>query len=486
MPDASCDIGLIGLAVMGQNLVLNMNDHGFKVAVFNRTVSKVDDFIANEAKGTQVVGAHSIEELTALLKRPRRVMLMVKAGDSVDQTIEHVLPHLEVGDILIDGGNSLFTDTNRRTKDLAAKGILYIGTGVSGGEEGARTGPSIMPGGNPAAWPHVKPIFQAIAAKVEDGTPCCDWVGENGAGHFVKMVHNGIEYGDMQLICEAYDLLQRGLGLTADELHKVFTEWNKGELDSYLIEISRDIFAKKDEDGKPLVDKILDTAGQKGTGKWTVISALDNGQPVTLIGESVFARCLSALKEERVTASKILQGPTSKAFVGDRAAFIEDVRRALYCSKMTSYAQGYMLLRAAAKENGWNLNMGGIALMWRGGCIIRSRFLGKIKEAFNKNPGIENLLLDSFFSGALNQYQASWRKALIQAVELGIPTPAFSTALAFYDGYRAARLPANLLQAQRDYFGAHTYERVDQPRGQFSHTNWTGHGGRVSSSTYTV
>jgi 6-phosphogluconate dehydrogenase len=390
MPDASCDIGLIGLAVMGQNLVLNMNDHGFKVAVFNRTVSKVDDFIANEAKGTQVVGAHSIEELTALLKRPRRVMLMVKAGDSVDQTIEHVLPHLEVGDILIDGGNSLFTDTNRRTKDLAAKGILYIGTGVSGGEEGARTGPSIMPGGNPAAWPHVKPIFQAIAAKVEDGTPCCDWVGENGAGHFVKMVHNGIEYGDMQLICEAYDLLQRGLGLTADELHKVFTEWNKGELDSYLIEISRDIFAKKDEDGKPLVDKILDTAGQKGTGKWTVISALDNGQPVTLIGESVFARCLSALKEERVTASKILQGPTSKAFVGDRAAFIEDVRRALYCSKMTSYAQGYMLLRAVAKENGWNLNMGGIALMWRGGCIIRSRFLGKIKEAFNKNPGIEN------------------------------------------------------------------------------------------------
>jgi len=486
MPDASCDIGLIGLAVMGQNLVLNMNDHGFKVAVFNRTVSKVDDFIANEAKGTQVVGAHSIEELTALLKRPRRVMLMVKAGDSVDQTIEHVLPHLEAGDILIDGGNSLFTDTNRRTKDLAAKGILYIGTGVSGGEEGARTGPSIMPGGNPAAWPHVKPIFQAIAAKVEDGTPCCDWVGENGAGHFVKMVHNGIEYGDMQLICEAYDLLQRGLGLTADELHKVFTEWNKGELDSYLIEISRDIFAKKDEDGKPLVDKILDTAGQKGTGKWTVISALDNGQPVTLIGESVFARCLSALKEERVTASKILQGPTSKAFVGDRAAFIEDVRRALYCSKMTSYAQGYMLLRAAAKENGWNLNMGGIALMWRGGCIIRSRFLGKIKEAFDKNPGIENLLLDSFFSWALNQYQASWRKALIQAVELGIPTPAFSTALAFYDGYRAARLPANLLQAQRDYFGAHTYERVDQPRGQFSHTNWTGHGGRVSSSTYTV
>jgi 6-phosphogluconate dehydrogenase len=484
MSDASCDIGLIGLAVMGQNLVLNMNDHGFKVAVFNRTVSKVDDFLANEAKGTQVVGAHSVEELTSLLKRPRRVMLMVKAGDSVDQMIEHLLPHLEAGDIIIDGGNSLFTDSNRRTRDLAAKGILFIGTGVSGGEEGARFGPSIMPGGNPAAWPHVKAIFQAISAKVEDGTPCCDWVGENGAGHYVKMVHNGIEYGDMQLICEAYDLLQRGLGLTADELHEVFTEWNKGELDSYLIEISSHIFAKKDEDGQPLVNKILDTAGQKGTGKWTVFSALDLGQPVTLIGESVFARCLSALKEERVEASKVLVGPASKVVASDRAAFIEDVRRALYCSKIVSYAQGYMLLRAAAKENGWNLNMGGIALMWRGGCIIRSRFLGKIKEAFDKNPGIENLLLDSFFYGALNQYQASWRKALVHAIELGIPSPAFSTALAFFDGFRTGRLPANLLQAQRDYFGAHTYERTDKPRGQFFHTNWTGQGGRVSSSTY--
>ena len=484
MSDASCDIGLIGLAVMGQNLVLNMNDHGFKVAVFNRTVSKVDEFLANEAKGTQVVGAHSVEELTSLLKRPRRVMLMVKAGDSVDQMIEHLLPHLEAGDIIIDGGNSLFTDSNRRTRDLAAKGILFIGTGVSGGEEGARFGPSIMPGGNPAAWPHVKAIFQAISAKVEDGTPCCDWVGENGAGHYVKMVHNGIEYGDMQLICEAYDLLQRGLGPTADELHEVFTEWNKGELDSYLIEISSHIFAKKDEDGQPLVNKILDTAGQKGTGKWTVFSALDLGQPVTLIGESVFARCLSALKEERVEASKVLVGPASKVVASDRAAFIEDVRRALYCSKIVSYAQGYMLLRAAAKENGWNLNMGGIALMWRGGCIIRSRFLGKIKEAFDKNPGIENLLLDSFFYGALNQYQASWRKALVHAIELGIPSPAFSTALAFFDGFRTGRLPANLLQAQRDYFGAHTYERTDKPRGQFFHTNWTGQGGRVSSSTY--
>jgi 6-phosphogluconate dehydrogenase len=486
MPDKSCDIGLIGLAVMGQNLVLNMNDHGFKVAVFNRTVSKVDDFIADEAKGTNVAGAHSIEEFVGLLKRPRRVMLMVKAGDTVDQMIGHVLPFLEAGDIVIDGGNSLFTDSNRRTKDLAEKGILFIGTGVSGGEEGARFGPSIMPGGNPAAWPHVKDIFQSIAAKVEDGTPCCDWVGEDGAGHYVKMVHNGIEYGDMQLICEAYDLLQRGLNIGADELHQIFTEWNKGELDSYLIEISSQIFAKKDEDGEPIVDKILDTAGQKGTGKWTVFSALDLGQPVTLIGESVFARCLSALKEERVAASSILEGPIAKVVESDRIAFIEDVRRALYCSKMISYAQGYMLLKAAAKENGWNLNMGGIALMWRGGCIIRSRFLSKIKEAFDNNGDLDNLLLDKFFSSALNQYQASWRKAVIHAVELGVPTPAFSTALAFFDGYRTARLPANLLQAQRDFFGAHTYERIDQPRGKFFHTNWTGRGGRVSSSTYNV
>jgi 6-phosphogluconate dehydrogenase len=486
MNDASCDIGLIGLAVMGQNLVLNMNDHGFKVAVFNRTVAKVDDFIANEAKGTQVVGAHTLEEFVGLLKKPRRAMLMVKAGGAVDQMIEEILPHLEAGDILIDGGNSLYSDTTRRTKALAEKGILYIGTGVSGGEEGARHGPSIMPGGNATAWPHVKPIFQAIAAKVEDGTPCCDWVGEDGAGHFVKMVHNGIEYGDIQLICEAYDLLKHGLGLSADELHTVFADWNKGELDSYLIEISSQIFAKKDEDGTPLVDKILDTAGQKGTGKWTVISALDTGQPVTLIGESVFARCLSALKDERVVASKILRGPKSQPKVSDRAKFIEDVRRALYCSKIVSYAQGYMLLRAAAKENGWNLNMGGIALMWRGGCIIRSKFLGNIKDAYKKNKKIENLLLDKFFSRAVNKYQASWRKALVHAIKSGVPTPAFSTALAFFDGYRAERLPANLLQAQRDFFGAHTYERVDQPRGQFFHTNWTGHGGRVSSSTYNV
>jgi 6-phosphogluconate dehydrogenase len=484
MEKASCDIGLIGLAVMGQNLVLNMNDHGYKVAVFNRTVSKVDDFIQNEAKGTQVQGAHSLEEMCGMLKLPRRVMIMVKAGDVVDQTIDQVLPYLEKGDIIIDGGNSLFTDSNRRTKDLAAKGILFIGTGVSGGEEGARFGPSIMPGGNPAAWPHVKEIFQSIAAKVEDGTPCCDWVGEDGAGHYVKMVHNGIEYGDIQLICEAYQLLKDALGLTADELHDVFAEWNKGELDSYLIEISTTIFAKKDEDGQPMIDKILDTAGQKGTGKWTAISALDLGMPLTLIGESVFARCLSALKEERVAASKVLEGPKVSKTVEEKKAFIEDVRRALYCSKMVSYAQGYMLLRAAEKDQGWHLNMGGIALMWRGGCIIRSVFLGDIKAAFDKNPDLQNLLLDSFFSSALNKYQASWRKAIVHAIEIGVPTPAFSTALAFYDGYRTERLPANLLQAQRDFFGAHTYERVDKPRGQYFHTNWTGRGGRVSSTTY--
>lgn len=483
MQKESCDIGLIGLAVMGQNLVLNMNDHGYRVAVFNRTVSKVDEFIAHEAAGTQVVGTHSIPELVESLKKPRRVMLMVKAGDTVDQMIGTLLPHLEAGDIIIDGGNSHFPDTNRRTKALAEKGILFVGTGVSGGEEGARFGPSIMPGGNPAAWPPVKEIFQAIAAKVEDGTPCCDWVGEDGAGHYVKMIHNGIEYGDMQLICEAYQLLQDGLGLNTEELHDVFEEWNKGELDSFLIEITSQIFAKKDEDGTPLIDKILDTAGQKGTGKWTVISALDLGTPVTLIGEAVFARCLSALKEERVTASKILTGP-EHTVEQDRKGFIENVRRALYCSKMISYAQGYMLLREAAKEQKWNLNFGGIALMWRGGCIIRSRFLGKIKEAYDKNPELTNLLLDDFFSKLLIEYQASWRRAIIQAIQHGVPTPAFSTALSFYDGYRTARLPANLLQAQRDMFGAHTYERVDKPRGEFFHTNWTGRGGRVSSGTY--
>jgi 6-phosphogluconate dehydrogenase len=483
MPNASCDIGLIGLAVMGQNLVLNMNDHGYKVAVFNRTVSKVDEFIAKEAAGTQVVGAHSIEELVQALKSPRRIMLMVKAGDTVDAMIGNLVPLLEPGDIIIDGGNSHYPDTNRRTKSLAEKGILFVGTGVSGGEEGARLGPSIMPGGNPAAWPHVKEIFQAIAAKVDDGTPCCDWVGENGAGHYVKMVHNGIEYGDMQLICEAYQVLKDALGLTADELHDVFAEWNKGELDSYLIDITEQIFAKKDEDGTPIVDQILDAAGQKGTGKWTAISALDTGMPVTLIGEAVFARCLSAMKDERVAASKVLRGPEPEA-IADRGQFIEDVRRALYCSKMISYAQGYMLMREAAKGEGWNLNFGGIALMWRGGCIIRSRFLSKIKTAYDNNPNLTNLLFDQFFSSTLINYQASWRRAIIKAIEFGVPTPAFSTALSFYDGYRTARLPANLLQAQRDFFGAHTFERIDKPRGEFFHTNWTGRGGRVASGTY--
>ncbi len=485
MQKESCDFGLIGLAVMGQNLVLNMNDHGYRVAVFNRTVSKVDEFIQNEAAGTQVVGAHSIEEFVGSLKRPRRVMLMVKAGDTVDQMIDGLLPHLDKGDIVIDGGNSHYPDTNRRTSDLAEKGILFIGTGVSGGEEGARFGPSIMPGGNPAAWPHVKEIFQSIAAKVEDGSPCCDWVGENGAGHYVKMIHNGIEYGDMQLICEAYHLLSAGLGLSAEDLYKVFAEWNKGELDSYLIEITSEIFTKKDEDGAPMVDKILDAAGQKGTGKWTGVNSLELGVPVTLIGEAVYARCLSAMKDERVVASEILTGPKLPA-AQDRQQFIEDVRRALYCSKVVSYAQGYMLMREAAKEQGWDLNYGGIALMWRGGCIIRSRFLGKIKEAFDKNPQLTNLLLDDFFSRLLNEYQASWRRAVIRAIEYGVPTPAFSTALSFFDGYRAERLPANLLQAQRDFFGAHTYERVDRPRGEFFHTNWTGRGGRVSSGTYNV
>jgi len=483
MERESCDIGLIGLAVMGQNLVLNMNDHGYRVAVFNRTVSKVDEFIHNEAAGTRVVGTHSVEEFVQALKRPRRAMLMVKAGGTVDEMIAQLLPHLEKGDIVIDGGNSHYPDTNRRTRELAEKGILFIGTGVSGGEEGARFGPSIMPGGNPAAWPHVKEIFQAIAAKVEDGSPCCDWVGEEGAGHYVKMVHNGIEYGDMQLICEAYHLLHDGLRLRADELHEVFADWNRGELDSYLIEITAEIFKKKDEDDTPLIDKILDTAGQKGTGKWTGISALELGTPVTLIGEAVFARCLSALKDERVKASTVLTGP-KPSVSADRAGFIEDVRRALYCSKMISYAQGYMLLREAAKDQKWNLNFGGIALMWRGGCIIRSRFLGKIKEAYDKNPQLNNLLLDDFFSKLLNDYQASWRRAIVHAIEAGVPTPAFSTALSFFDGYRTGRLPANLLQAQRDFFGAHTYERVDKPRGEFFHTNWTGRGGRVASGTY--
>lgn len=480
MPEA--DIGLIGLAVMGQNLVLNMNDHGYTVAVFNRTVSKVDDFLEGPAKGTKVIGAHTLQEFVSKLKRPRRIMLMVKAGEAVDEFIDLLLPYLEKGDIIIDGGNSLFTDTNRRCRELKEKGLIFIGTGISGGEEGARHGPSIMPGGNPEGWPHVKDIFQSISAKV-DGEPCCDWVGEDGAGHYVKMVHNGIEYGDMQLISEAYFLLKKALKLSAEEMKNVFVEWNKGDLDSYLIEITSKIFEVKDEDGKLLLDKILDVAGQKGTGKWTVINALDFGMPLTLISEAVFARCLSSLKDERMEASKLIKGPDT-LFEGNRDEFVQSIRQALYSSKIISYSQGFMLMRQAAAEYKWKLNYGGIALMWRGGCIIRSQFLGKIKEAFKNNPNLKNLLLDPYFLKELQDRQKGWRKAVSVSSELGIPIPCFSTALSFYDGYRTGSLPANLIQAQRDFFGAHTYERTDKPRGQFFHTNWTGTGGKVSSSTY--
>ena len=482
---AQADIGVIGLAVMGENLILNMESKGFTVACFNRTVSKVDNFINGRAKGKNIVGCHSIEELAANLKKPRKVMLMVKAGQAVDAFIDKVLPYLEDGDIMIDGGNSHFPDTMRRTEYVESKGKLYIGTGVSGGEEGALLGPSMMPGGSPKAWPAVKNIFQSICAKTDDGDPCCDWVGENGAGHFVKMVHNGIEYGDMQMICETYQMMKEGLGMTNQEMHAAFAEWYEGELNSYLIEITRDILAYKDEDGNEVIDLILDTAGQKGTGKWTAIEALNLGQPLTLIGEAVFARCLSALKDERVAASKVLSGPKPK-FTGDKKAFINDLRHALYAAKIVSYAQGYQLMRAAAAEYKWNLNYGGIALMWRGGCIIRSVFLGRIKEAFDKEPSLTNLLLTPFFKEAVEKAQASWRRVVTAAVEMGIPVPAVSTALAYYDGYRSARLPANLLQAQRDYFGAHTYERVDKPRGEFFHTNWTGRGGETAASTYVV
>ena len=479
------DIGLIGLAVMGENLVMNMESKGFSVSVYNRTTEKVKNFVEGRAKGKNIVGTYSLEELVASLEKPRKVMMMIKAGSAVDNTIESLIPLLEEGDIIIDGGNSHFPDTARRTAYVESKGLLYIGTGVSGGEEGALKGPSMMPGGSPAAWESVKPIFQAICAKVEDGSPCCDWVGENGAGHFVKMVHNGIEYGDMQLICEAYQLMRDYLGLSADEMHEIFTEYNKGELDSYLIEITRDILGYKDTDGSAIVEKILDTAGQKGTGKWTGIAALDEGVPLTLIGEAVFSRCLSAIKEERVEASKVLTGPTPK-FEGDKAQFIADIKDALFAAKIVSYAQGYTLMRAAAKTYGWNLNYGGIALMWRGGCIIRSVFLGKIKEAFDNNPTLTNLLLDPYFKGVMDRAQAGWRRVCAAAIANGIPAPAMTTALSYYDGYRCERLPANLLQAQRDYFGAHTYERVDAPRGQFFHTNWTGEGGNTAATNYVV
>lgn len=482
---SKADIAVVGLAVMGENLILNMDSKGFTVACFNRTVSKVDNFINGRAKGKNIIGCHSLQELVASLKTPRKVMLMVKAGRAVDAIIEQILPCLQDGDIIIDGGNSHFPDTIRRAEYVQSKGKLYIGTGVSGGEEGALLGPSIMPGGSPKAWEYVKPIFQKISAHTDSGQPCCEWVGPGGAGHFVKMVHNGIEYGDMQMICEIYQMMKQGLGMTNSEMHEVFAEWNAGELDSYLIEITRDILGYKDEDGNEVIDLIVDTAGQKGTGKWTAVAALDAGQPLTLIGEAVFARCLSALKEERVAASKKLTGPESK-YRGDKKQMINDLREALYASKIISYAQGYQLMRSAATEYGWELNYGGIALMWRGGCIIRSVFLGRIKEAFENNPALVNLLLDSFFADAVKNAQISWRRVVVAAVEMGVPMPAIGAALAYYDGYRAERLPANLLQAQRDYFGAHTYERVDKPRGEFFHTNWTGRGGSTSASTYIV
>lgn len=481
MSDA--DIGLIGLAVMGENLVLNMASNGYNVVVYNRTTSKVDEFLAGRAAGKTIGGAHSLEKLCSKLARPRRVMIMVKAGAAVDKVIDGLLPHLDEGDILIDGGNSEFPDSIRRTDDLAARGILFIGTGVSGGEEGALKGPSIMPGGNPAAWSHVKPIFQSIAAKTDAGEPCCEWVGRGGAGHFVKMVHNGIEYGDMQMICETYQMMKDGLGMSNQQMHDVFSKWNDGVLDSYLIEITRDILGYVDEDGTSTVDVILDKAGQKGTGKWTAISALDVGQPLTLIGEAVFARCLSALKDERVSASKVLKGPDSK-FDGDPEALVNDLEQALYASKIVSYAQGYQLMRAISDEKDWELNYGAIALMWRGGCIIRSAFLGNIRDAFEKDAGLTNLLLDPFFESAVENAQSAWRRVVATAATLGIPMPAISAALAYFDGYRTERLPANLLQAQRDYFGAHTYERTDRPPGEYFHTNWTGRGGTTASSTY--
>ena len=479
------DIGLIGLAVMGENLVLNMESKGFTVAVFNRTVEKVDAFVNGRGKGKKFVGCHSIAELCASLERPRKVMMLVKAGQPVDDFIEQVIPFLEPGDIVIDGGNSHFPDTIRRTEYLKGKGLCFIGTGVSGGEEGALKGPSIMPGGHPDAWPHVKPIFQAISAHV-GSEPCCEWVGSDGAGHFVKMVHNGIEYGDMQMICEAYNLMKSILSLSNDEMHNIFKEWNQGELDSYLIEITRDILKEKDpETGKYVIDQVLDTAGQKGTGKWTSVSALDLGAVAPTIAEAVFARCVSAIKEERVAAAKVLPGPRD-SFVGDKKQFIEDIRKALYASKICSYAQGYQLMRLAGEEYGWKLNFGEIALMWRGGCIIRAKFLGDIKKAFEKNPELSNLLLDDFFKKVIGDCQQSWRRVVAQAAMLGVPVPAFSSALTYYDSYRAAELPANMLQCQRDYFGAHTYERIDRPRGQFFHTDWCRLGGNTTSTTYDV
>ncbi|HMP74425.1 MAG TPA: decarboxylating NADP(+)-dependent phosphogluconate dehydrogenase [Kiritimatiellia bacterium] len=480
------DLAVIGLAVMGENLILNMASHGFTVTAYNRTTSRVDAFLGGRAAGKSIVGAASLEALVASLKRPRKVMIMVKAGGPVDAVIDPLMGLLEPGDIVIDGGNSHYSDSERRMKELEAQGLYFIGTGVSGGEEGALLGPSIMPGGSYAAWPEVKPIFQAIAARTSRGEPCCEWVGGGGAGHFVKMVHNGIEYGDMQLIGETYHVMKAGLGMTSGEMQEVFREWNKGVLDSYLIEITRDILGTVDADGEPVVEGILDAAGQKGTGKWTVTSALDAGQPLTLIGEAVFARCLSAMKEERVAASRMLPGPRPVRFRGNRRAFLKNLMHALYASKIVSYAQGYQLMRAVSEQHGWGLHYGNIALMWRGGCIIRSAFLGKIKKAYDRNPDLANLMLDPFFTRALDRAQVSWRRVVATSARWGIPVPAIGSALAYYDGYRTEGLPANLLQAQRDYFGAHTYERTDRPRGEFFHTNWTGRGGATASTAYEV
>ena len=485
MNTQTADIGLIGLAVMGENLALNIESKGFSVCLYNRTTEKVRDFLSGRGKGRRFTGANDLREFVAAIARPRRIIMLVKAGAPVDELIDRLTPLLEPGDILIDGGNSLFTDTIRRARQAENRGLLYVGSGVSGGEEGALRGPSLMPGGSPAAWPHIRPIFQAIAARTPAGEPCCDWMGEDGAGHFVKMVHNGIEYGDMQLICEAYDLMKRGLGFDNAAMQRVFADWNTGELDSYLIEITRDILGYGGEGGEDIVDLILDAAGQKGTGKWTVGAALDEGMPLTLIGEAVFARCLSAAKAERVEASRHIVPEVAK-FAGDVSAVVDDLQRALYAAKIVSYAQGYQLLRAAARSHGWNLNFGGIALTWRGGCIIRSAFLGEIKEAFDRDPGLGNLLLDPFFKQAVERQQAAWRRVVVTAVTLGIPVPCLGSALAWFDGYRSARLPANLLQAQRDYFGAHGYERIDRPRGEFFHTNWTGRGGSTTSRSYSV
>jgi 6-phosphogluconate dehydrogenase len=478
----TADIGLIGLAVMGQNLVLNLNDHGYTVSVYNRTTQVTDDFLAGPAKDSKVQGFAELEAFVASLRRPRRIMLMVKAGAVVDQVIESLLPHLSSGDIIIDGGNSNYQDSIRRTKALKAKGLRFVGAGVSGGEEGARHGPSIMPGGDPEAWPHVKDMLQSIAAKV-DGVPCCDWVGEDGAGHYVKMVHNGIEYGDMQLIAEAYHIMKLMLEMDNVAIGETFAKWNQGKLDSYLIDITADIFTVKDDDGNFVLDTILDSAGQKGTGKWTAVSALEEGIPLTLITEAVFARFLSALKDERVRASSLLKGPEEQPKV-DQAALLNDLEDALYAAKIISYTQGYMLFRAAAAQYGWQLNYAGIAQMWRGGCIIRSRFLSDIMQAYQDNPTLENLLLAPFFTEAIHSAQVAWRRVLAAALQHGVPTPAMSAALSFYDGYRSGVLPANLIQAQRDYFGAHTYERLDRERGAFFHTNWTGTGGSVTSQSY--